>query len=158
MGILISYVLSFFEQCYEGEIYWDQMKLIEEPKNDYVPEVFQDYSSCASDSDCVAVKKGCCACHSGGSSISVNQNMLLAWEEKIAGECSQSGCPAMVSNHVTCFSESRCIKGFCAMIPTKESLCETQLAKSCENVQGENSLIVNPTTGISCYKVNEICK
>lgn len=72
---------------------------------------------CDSDDECILVQDGCCSCSWGGKNTAVNKAHLEWWNSKIASECKDVMCPAVISNDPTCFSEPKCINGECRPVP-----------------------------------------
>lgn len=70
---------------------------------------------CNKDADCVSVKDACCGCSSGGSSATINKNYLDYWNDKISNECKGTLCPAVMSDHWTCFAKPKCVNNKCQL-------------------------------------------
>lgn len=71
---------------------------------------------CAQDSDCTLVKAGCCGCNAGGNKTSINQAYVDYWNKKLDRTCRDTGCPAVISNDISCSSEARCVKNKCSLV------------------------------------------
>jgi|GEM_PF-3329246 len=71
--------------------------------------------SCEEDSDCKAVG-WCCGCTSYGINKVVNKDYLDYFEVKRTNECGEKlYCLAAMSNHWTCFAETKCIDNRCVL-------------------------------------------
>jgi len=71
---------------------------------------------CNKDDDCISVKSGCCGCTAGGSNIAINKDYLDYWNQKLSEECEEIGCPAVMSDHWTCFATPKCVNGECQLV------------------------------------------
>lgn len=74
-----------------------------------------DIYSCSQDSDCAKAKGGCCSCNMGGTAIAINKNFESEWTGKLAKECSNIACLAVISNDPSCFKEPKCVENMCAL-------------------------------------------
>ncbi len=70
---------------------------------------------CNIDSDCVSVADGCCNCNHGGVATSINKKYLDYWSKKNLDNCGDVACMTVMSNHWTCYAESKCVKGKCQL-------------------------------------------
>lgn len=71
---------------------------------------------CNKDNDCVSVKSDCCGCTAGGSNTAINKDYLDYWNQKLSDECKEIGCPAVMSDHWTCFAKPKCVNGKCQLV------------------------------------------
>ncbi len=74
-----------------------------------------DFYSCISDSDCISVKSGCCGCNAGGFAAAINRKSEGEWRDKLSGDCREIACPAVESDHPSCFQEPGCVEGKCVL-------------------------------------------
>jgi Na+/melibiose symporter-like transporter len=74
-----------------------------------------DFYSCYQDTDCIRVAGGCCNCNSGGTATSINKYFETEWNDKLSRECAEIGCPAVMSDHPSCFKEAKCIDNKCVL-------------------------------------------
>lgn len=72
--------------------------------------------TCNEDADCVSVKDECCGCSAGGSSTAINKNYSDYWNNKISNECKGTLCPAVMSDHWTCFAKPKCVNNRCQLL------------------------------------------
>jgi len=69
-----------------------------------IPDILKDinkkdilpiWKKCELDSDCVATRKGCCECSSGGFQEAINKNYLEEWSNKLNNNCHTVICPQL---------------------------------------------------------------
>jgi hypothetical protein len=77
--------------------------------------------NCVADGDCVAVKSDCCGCTAGGENIAINREFKAGWELQLDAECKGIACPAVMSQHPSCFSTPACVDNTCTLKPTAPS-------------------------------------
>ncbi len=80
---------------------------------------------CDSDFDCVSADAGCCGCTSGGEATAVARAYREEWLNMLAPECAAIMCPAVMSNHPSCFMRPACVGGECILVPTTTSTSTT---------------------------------
>lgn len=74
---------------------------------------FADTALCKEDSECVIVQEGCCSCNNGGRNTAILKTDEQAWKTKLAGQCADTMCPAVISTDKTCFNVAKCVDGKC---------------------------------------------
>lgn len=75
-----------------------------------------DFSECEKDNDCVSIKGDCCGCSSGGAATAVNKTHVPRWPKKLSEKCKETVCPAVISDHWTCFANPKCVKNKCELM------------------------------------------
>lgn len=100
-------------------VYYNRIIRQEEQKESLSEE---EIYICEEDRECISVSAGCCGCSSGGQATTINEDYLDYWNNKLAEDCQEIGCIAVMSNHWTCFAEPKCVNNKCELI--KESLHE----------------------------------
>jgi putative hemolysin len=116
-----------------------------------------DLYSCQVDGDCVKVSEGCCSCNSGGKAMSINSGASEYWNKKLEVECGEIACPAVISQHVSCFSEPKCVDSVCTLAPDKGAVCGALLS-NCKLLPEEEWDIIQSSVGISCKEVVDMCE
>ena len=71
---------------------------------------------CNIDINCISVNAECCGCTAGGSNTAINKAYSDYWNQKLSEECKDIGCPAVMSDHWTCFAEPKCVNGICELV------------------------------------------
>jgi hypothetical protein len=115
-------------------------------------------TACASDLDCVVVPSGCCGCESGGAGMSVSSNYSDVWLGGLGRECNGTACPAVMSQHISCYSDAVCQNSTCVLKPDTNVLCKNQDIKA--NCAGEAPSFTpgsSRTYGVSCGYINYLC-
>lgn len=87
---------------------------------------------CEKDDECVAVSDGCCGCAAGGAETAINKAHLDWWGAKRASSCAGFDCPAVMSQHISCFSHPECVNGSCEMVPVWDDICLSLLHENCK--------------------------
>lgn len=103
---------------------------------------------CEVDSDCTVVDSGCCGCTGGGGQISINKEYEETYYSTLKEErCLEfSLCPAVMSQHISCFSKPpKCNEGICELVPDEEAICGF-----CKDFN-------NPINQDMCNPYKEIC-
>jgi len=128
-------------------------------KSDYELNISEDkLYSCENDSDCMAVS-GCCGCNGGGELNIINVKYIDEWNSYQKQNCKMISCIAVMSQHISCFSEPKCVNNLCTSIPNKEYLCGSLLFSNCkEYTPQEKWDEIRASNGISCRKVMDICE
>ena len=137
--------------CYKGKCYTG---LVAE-----IPEKIY----CETDNDCVKVDAGCCSCNYGGEATAINKDYKEDWNSNLTKECKEIACTAAVSDHISCFSDPKCVNKTCILTPNKERFCNLSSAFiNCKNWKGnisENKWNeIDTNFGISCREVFELCE
>ena len=121
--------MIFLNGCSKDNIYYEtkneelkidnsiSLELNETIKKERLEE---NYYKCEKNSDCISVQAGCCACNMMGSNIAINKKYFDFWENKLSEDCKEISCLQAFSDHISCFSEPRCVDGFCKLIQNKE--------------------------------------
>ncbi|HLC47366.1 MAG TPA: hypothetical protein VJI75_06595 [Candidatus Nanoarchaeia archaeon] len=118
----------------------------------------EELYSCEIDSDCVIVKSACCGCNAMGKSTSINKRYLEDWNSNQRVICADSDCAMAISQHISCFSEPKCLNNTCKLIPRREELCDSLLLLNCKKSTPEDQLdSLQRGNGISCREVIELC-
>ena len=94
---------------------------------------------CSQDSDCIIVKGDCCGCSSGGTATTINKNFEEEWYEKLPKDCI---CLMVISDHPSCFKETRCINNRCVLRSKEEEQQVTITTDKTEYEQGETVKII----------------
>ena len=93
-------------------VYFSRIIHQEEQKN---PADEDEIYTCRYDRECVKVTNGCCGCSSGGGAIAINKDYLNYWGKKLAENCQERICLAVISNHWTCSASPKCINNKCEL-------------------------------------------
>ncbi|MBL7160589.1 MAG: hypothetical protein ISS93_01920 [Candidatus Aenigmarchaeota archaeon] len=106
-------------------------------------------TSCSADSDCIAARADCCGCSYGGKAKAINKEYSGYWDGKV-GSCM---CPAVISNHISCLSDAKCVNSKCQLVPNPELVCDSGLLFDCRDRSGDIEI-----NGISCEEVKKMCE
>ena len=117
-----------------------------------------DLFSCKIDEDCIMVPPGCCGCSSGSGHIFINKNYEDDWRSFTQSICQQTACIAVISQHISCFSNPVCVENKCRSAPNKEIVCNSLLYENCKDFPPDNMDEILRGNGISCNEVIEICE
>ena len=80
-----------------------------------LPEVTLSLRICNKDADCVKVDADCCGCTAGGTATTLSSKSQKAWQATIDVKCKDIMCPAVMSEHWSCFAEPKCIENKCTL-------------------------------------------
>lgn len=137
-------------------------------ESDYKLNISEDeLYFCEIDQDCTTVKPSCCGCGSGGTAISINKKYENEWNSYQRQVCMGTACASVMSQHITCFSQTKCENNRCTLIPNKENVCNSSLLLNCKaytpeeqwnDVEREHWNNLQRSIGISCREVVELCK
>jgi hypothetical protein len=149
----IYLVDNFINSPFIKEIYLSRIE------SDYKLNISEDeLYFCDNDPDCTTVKPSCCGCSSGGTAISINQKYENEWNSYMRQVCMRTGCTAVMSQHITCFSQPTCVDNRCALVPNKEYVCNSLLYVNCiENTPEEQWDDIQRGNGVSCREIIEMC-
>ena len=141
-------------------VYYDRIIHQEEQK---VPSNETNINYCKEDRECARVDSGCCGCTAGGKAITINEDYLNYWNNKLDENCKMIGCIAVMSNDWTCFSSPICINNRCELRLTKESICisGSMMLDICEDLKKrfpEELFKVRSEWNMSCSEIIELCE
>lgn len=113
--------------------------------------------SCQEDSDCTVVNEYCCGCNAGGRVMAISKDFIEVWQEQnsYGGVC---GCPAVISQHISCYSSPVCVNNTCILKPDLDRLCtQRDIMSNCgwatpTPIPGESQ-----QHGVSCGYINFLC-
>jgi len=129
--------------------------LIDDDSENLVPELFD---SCTKDSDCCMVSLDCCGCTAGGMATVINPYYLDVWNQTILGGCEDYSCVAVISQHISCFSDVKCVAGKCTLEPNSGKVCSSDLYSNCQGVEGDELTETKDEYGTSCQEILDICE
>ena len=121
------------------------------------PTDLDSFDSCEDDSDCVSVSLDCCGCTAGGMATVINSNYLELWSQIVLGECEEQGCTAVMSQHISCFSDGKCIDGTCILDPNVSEVCSSGLYSNCQEAEGDELTETKDEYGTSCQEILNMC-
>jgi len=127
----------------------------EEDDNNSMPASF---NSCTKDSDCTVVNLDCCGCNAGGMATVINPYYLDAWNQTVLVGCEGYSCTAVMSQHISCFSEAKCVSGTCTLNPNPGEICASDLYSNCQGVEGDELEQTKDEYGASCQEIIDICE
>ncbi len=73
--------------------------------------------TCAVDTDCVVVQKGCCSCAMGGDAVVINQQAAAVHPMKRACMTEDVHCPGVINESPACTGIPACQAGRCIAVP-----------------------------------------
>jgi hypothetical protein len=115
--------------------------------------------SCEKNEDCTVITPGCCNCNSAGRAISINIKYVEEWAAYREQLCVRYGCVLEISQHVSCFSQARCVSNKCILVPNIDYLCSFGPLGNCKSFTPEERWDdVERRIGISCRQVMELCE
>ena len=112
---------------------------------------------CEKDQDCVKVIPDCCGCNSGGIMTTINKKYFDDWNYHQRQVC-RLDCTNEESQHISCFSEPKCVNNTCKLIPNKELVCDSLLHLNCKHISEDRLDEIKKSNGISCREVIKFCK
>ena len=80
------------------------------------PEMTASLRTCRYDADCVKVKADCCGCTMGGQAATLNKENEAVWTKTVEVKCKNIACLQVISNHWTCFADTKCINNKCTLV------------------------------------------
>ncbi len=110
---------------------------------------------CEKNSDCTIVQADCCGCTSGGTSKVIAVKDEVAWSQTLGQTCKAVVCPAVIAQHVSCYSKPVCKDGECIFEPDPQKLCGNfDIRSNCEDTSDKTE---NITYGMSCQQMIDLC-
>lgn len=124
------------------------MPFAEKKENESVPDF-----GCETDSDCIMVDADCCGCTGGGKQKAMSKLMAEDWRDNLERDCADAGCMAVMSQHVSCYSDPVCVGGECSFEPDPQRICQNNNIR----VDCEQGIDIEKEYGIGCGEVEKLC-
>ncbi len=87
-----------------------------------------DFDSCASDTECISVRGGCCGCNQGGNARAINKAKQSEYEASL--QCTGIVCTQVISTDPSCSATPKCVASKCTL---SASVGPTTVEVSMEN-------------------------